>query len=109
MDDDDLSIRTTCELEISLLLKLALWDHESWLLAFVGHLFSPDPTRFTRMRLDKLIVTKHSYGRWASLGSFDELARQFRSLAGKIRLDADEYGILMGRLASLRWRSSRRR
>lgn len=68
MTDDDSSIRTTCELEVSLLLKLALWDHEPWLLSFVGHLFSSHPTRFVRMRLDRLIVTRHSYGRWATLG-----------------------------------------
>lgn len=100
-------IRTTCELEVTLMLKIGCWKHPPILLAFIAKLFEPHPTRFVRVRGDGLILLKHSYGRWASLDSFDVMSQQFRSVALKCRLDGDEYGVLMGRLASLKWRSSR--
>jgi hypothetical protein len=103
--DDD--IRTTCEIEIVLMLKIGCWKHPPILLAFIAKLFEQAPTRFVRVRGDGLILMKHSYGRWASLDSFNVMARQFRDIAATCRLDGDEYGVLMGRLASLKWRSSR--
>lgn len=107
--DEEPPIRTTCELETTLLFKIGLWEHEPMLLAFLGKLFEQHPTRFVRVRADGLILMKHSYGRWASLASFDKMAGQFRMLAKKVMLDGDEYGILIARLASLKWRSSRRK
>ncbi len=98
------AIRTICELQCSTLCKLSLWDHESWLLSFVGHLLSPFPTRFVRLRADQIIVAKLPNGEWSELGTFDEIARQIRELSRKIRLDPDEHGALLGRCASLKWR-----
>lgn len=106
--DDDPPIRTTCEIEIVLMLKIGCWKHPPILLTFIAKLFERNPTRFVRVRDDGLILMKHSYGRWASLDSFNEMAQQFRSVALKCRLDGDETGVLLGRLASLRWRSRRK-
>lgn len=105
--DDDPPIRTTCEIEIVLMLKIGCWKHPPILLAFICKLFERNPTRFVQVRSDGLILMKHSYDRWASLDSFDGMAQQFRDIALMCRLDGDEYGVLMGRLASLKWRSSR--
>jgi len=105
-NDDD--IRTTCEIEIVLMMKIGCWEHPPILLAFIGKLFERNPTRFVRVRSDGLILMKHSYDRWASLDSFGEMAQQFRDLALTCRLDGDEYGVLIGRLASLKWRCHRK-
>lgn len=101
-------IRTTCEIEIVLMMKIGCWEHEPILLAFVGKLFDRHPTRYVRVGADELILMKHSYGRWVSLDSFNEMAQQFRMLAKKIKLDGDEYGVFLGRLASLKWRCRRK-
>lgn len=104
MSDDEPPIRTNCELQISVLFKLSFWSHEEWLLSFVAHLISPSPTRFVRLRHDGVIVAKQPTGEWTTLGSFNEIAHEVRALSKKIRLDGDEHGILLGRLASLKWR-----
>jgi hypothetical protein len=104
MSDDDPVIRTNCELHTSILLKLSIWQHEPCLLSFVGHLLSRSPTQFVRLRPDNRIVVKQRSGDWNEIGHFSEVAQHVRRLSTKIRLDADEYGVLLGRLASLRWR-----
>lgn len=104
--DDD--IRTTCEIEIVLMLKIGCWKHPPILLAFIAKLFERNPTRFVQVRADGLILMKHSYGRWASLDTFPEMAQQFRAAAVMCRLDGDETGVLLGRLASLKWRCRRK-
>lgn len=105
MSHDDLAIRTNCELYTSILLKLSIWQHEPWLLSFVGHLLSPSPSRFVQLRSGNCIVVKQQSGDWNEIGHFDDVARHVRCLSKKIRLDPDEHGILLGRLASLKWRS----
>ena len=104
MSDDERPIRTNCELQTAILFKLGFWEHERWLLAFVGQLLSPGPSRFVRLRQDGIIVAKQPSGEWSDLGSFVEIAHEIRAVSKKIRLDADEHGILLGRLASLKWR-----
>lgn len=105
MSEDEPPIRTICELQINILFKLSIWEHELWLLSFVSKLLSPFPTRFLRLRLNQMIFVKQPTGEWTELGSFNEIAQQVRELARIIRLDPDERGALLGRLASLKWRT----